>query len=257
MTQMSPWPHSAIRPLMKFMAVSAAVTAALGICTGVAFAAPAQPAVPAARAHAAEPVSAAVPADSGITATYPATGGTYLNALGSTVTLGPGTLSSTVDPSTSAVTATLTLPPATVSFKEFGVIPVSATTEFIEDGTATGTASLSDNTVTATLRVTLKITSLNIAGLPIPVGSQCQTTAPATITVSSAARLQPAVGRDPGRNLHDPAVQPLRAGDVPDQPHGSRSRQHDHPHPRPGHTELAAQAPWNPAGTLQRLPGRT
>ena len=185
MTQMSPWPHSAIRPLTKFIAVSAAVTAALGICAGVAFAAPAQPAVPAARAHAAVPVSAAVPADSLITATYPATGGTYVKALGSTATLGPGTLSSTVDPSTSAVTATLTLPPATVSFKEFGVIPVSATTEFIQDGTATGTASLSDNTVTATLRVTLKITSLSIAGLPIPVGSQCQTTAPATITVSS------------------------------------------------------------------------
>ena len=185
MRQMSPRPHSAIRPLMKFMAVSAAVTAALGICAGVALAAPAQPAVPAARAHAAVPVGAAVPADSLITATYPATGSTYLNALGSTVTLGPGTLSSTVDLSTSAVTATLTLPPATVSFKESGLIPVSAITEFIQDGTATGTANLSDNTVTATFRVTLKITSLNVAGLPVPVGSQCQTTAPATITVNS------------------------------------------------------------------------
>src|SRR6185437_14418002 len=156
--------------LMKFMAVSAAVTAALGISAGVALAAPAQP---------------AVPAGALITATYPATGSTYLHALGSTVTLGPGTLSSTVDLSTSAVTATLTLPPATISFKEYGLIPVSATTEFIQDGTATGTASLSDNAVTATLPVMLKITSLNIAGLPIPVGSQCQTTAPATITVSS------------------------------------------------------------------------
>ena len=185
MTQMSPWPHSAMRPWMKFMAVSAAVTAALGICAGAALAAPAQPAVPAARAHAAVPVSAAVPADSLITATYPATGSTHLHALGSTVTLGPGTLSSTVDLSTSAVTATLTLPPATISFKEYGLIPVSATTEFIQDGTATGTASLSDNAVTATLPVMLKITSLNIAGLPIPVGSQCQTTAPAAITVSS------------------------------------------------------------------------
>ena len=171
MTRMSPWPRSAIRPLMKFVAVGAAVTAALGICAGATLAAPAQP---------------AVPADSLITATYPATGSTYLNALGSTVTLGPGTLSSTVDLSTSAVTAgTLTLPSATISFKEFGLVPVSATTEFIQDGTVTGTASLSDNTVTATLPVTLKITSLNIAGLPIPVGSQCQTTAPATITVSS------------------------------------------------------------------------
>jgi hypothetical protein len=170
---------------MKFAAVSVAVTAALGSCAGVALAAPAQPAAPAARAHAAVPVSAAVPADSLITATYPAAGSTYLNAPGSTVTLGPGTLSSTVDLSTSAVAATLTLPPATVSFKEFGLIPVSATAEFIQDGPATGTASLSDNTVTATLPVTFKITSLNIAGLPIPVGSQCQTTAPAAITVSS------------------------------------------------------------------------
>src|SRR5215475_8706672 len=148
MTRMSPWPHRAMRPLTTFMAVSAAVTAALGSCAGVALAAPAQP---------------AVPADSLITATYPATGSTYLHGLGSTVTLGPGTLSSTVDLSTSAVTATLTLPPATVSFKEFGLIPVSATTEFIQDGAATGTASLSDNTVTATLPVMLKITSLTVA----------------------------------------------------------------------------------------------
>jgi hypothetical protein len=164
MTRMSPRPRRAIRPLMKFMAVSAAVTAAVGICAGAALAAP---------------------ADSLVTATYPVTGSSYLNALGSTVTLGPGTLRSTVDPSTSAVTATLTLPPVTVSFKEFGLIPVSATTEFIQDGTATGTASLSDNTVTATLPVMVKITSLNVAGLPVPVGSQCQTTAPAAITVSS------------------------------------------------------------------------
>ena len=42
--------------------------------------------------------------------------------------LGSGTLASTVDLTTGTSSSTLTLPPATVSTRELGVIPVSATT---------------------------------------------------------------------------------------------------------------------------------
>lgn len=125
-------------------------------------------------------------ADTSITATYPVSGSTFIKALNSTVSLGPGTLTSTVDLNTSAVTSsTLSLPPATGSFKELGFIPVTATTAFVQDGNATGTVSLSNNTVSVTTQVTMQLTSLKIAGVPVLIGKSCQTSAPATITVSS------------------------------------------------------------------------
>lgn len=125
-------------------------------------------------------------AGTSITATYPVSGSTYIKAISSTVSLGPGTLVSTVDPTTSAITAaTLTLPPATASFRELGFVPVTATTALIQDGTGTGKINLSKNTVTVTSHITMRITSLKVAGLPVPVGRRCQTRTPATITVHS------------------------------------------------------------------------
>lgn len=132
----------------------------------------------------ASPAVRSVPADTVIKATYPVTGSTFISKLNTTVTLGPGSLASSLDLQTSALTGTLTLPPATGSFKVLGFVPVTATTEFVQDGTATGT--LKNGVVTTTTQVTLKITSLTAAGLPIFVGNQCQT-APATITVTSQA----------------------------------------------------------------------
>jgi hypothetical protein len=128
---------------------------------------------------------AARPADVKITATYAVNGSTYLNSIQTTVSLGPGKLASTLNLNTNAVTATLTLPPATASFNEFGFIPVTATAEFIQVGAATGKASLTKNTVSVTSHDTMRITSLVVAGLPIPVGQNCQTRTPATVSVTS------------------------------------------------------------------------
>jgi hypothetical protein len=124
-------------------------------------------------------------ASSTVTVTYPVTGSTHINAIKSTLSLGPGTLTSTVNLKTSAVSAALSLPPATGSFKELGFIPVTATTQFIQDGAATGTADLKTNKVSVTSRTTLRITKLSVAGLPIPVGRRCETRTPASITVES------------------------------------------------------------------------
>jgi hypothetical protein len=126
----------------------------------------------------------AAPADSTVAVSYPVTGSTFIKAIGSTIDLGPGTLSTTADLTTSTLTGTLTLPPATGSFKELGLVPVTATTEMIQDGTATGTVNFTTNAVTTTATDTIKLTSLKVAGLPIPVGPSCETS-PATITVSS------------------------------------------------------------------------
>jgi hypothetical protein len=128
--------------------------------------------------------SPAAPADSTVSVTYPVTGSTFIKAIGSTIALGPGTLATTADLTTSTLTGTLTLPPSTGSFKELGFIPVTATTEMIQDGPATGTVNFSTNAVTTTATDTIQLTSLKVAGLSIPVGPSCETS-PATITVTS------------------------------------------------------------------------
>jgi len=153
------------RPLTLFLA-----TAAIAV-TGIALATPAL-------------ASPAAPSDTTVGVTYPVTGSTFIKAIHSSIALGPGTLSTTADLTTSTLTGTLSLPPATGSFKELGLVPVTATTEMIQDGQATGTVNFSTNAVTTTATDTIKLTSLKVAGLPIPVGNSCQTS-PATITVSS------------------------------------------------------------------------
>jgi hypothetical protein len=163
-----------MRRRLMLLAATAAATVA-----GIAAATPAL-------ASPAAPTAKAALADTTVSVSYPVTGSTYIKAINSTIDLGPGTLATTADLTTSTLTGTLTLPPATGSFKELGLVPVTATTEMIQDGTATGTVNFTTNAVTTTATDTLKLTSLNVAGLPIPVGPSCQTS-PATITVSSEA----------------------------------------------------------------------
>jgi hypothetical protein len=63
-------------------------------------------------------------------------------------------------------------------------VPVTATTEFVQNGQTTGTLE-SNGGIQATSQITLKLTSLKVAGIPIPVGRSCETSAPATITLTS------------------------------------------------------------------------
>jgi hypothetical protein len=168
-----------MRRRLALLAATAAAAVA-GIAAATATPALASDSAPAA------PTAPTAPSDTTVSVSYPVTGSTYIKAINSTIALGPGTLSTTADLTTSTLTGTLTLPPATGSFKELGLVPVTATTEMIQDGTATGTVNFTTNAVTTTATDTIKLTSLKVAGLPIPVGSSCQTS-PATITVSSQA----------------------------------------------------------------------
>lgn len=125
-------------------------------------------------------------ADTTVTVTYPVSGTAYIKHINTTDTLGPGTLTSTLDLTTDAVSGSLALPASTASFKELGFIPVSATTELVQDGTASGTADLSTNTVSVTSTSTLKITSLSIAGINIPLGANCESGAFTTTLTSQS-----------------------------------------------------------------------
>ncbi|HEV2373876.1 MAG TPA: hypothetical protein VGS19_17095 [Streptosporangiaceae bacterium] len=124
-------------------------------------------------------------ASSTLTLRYPVNGNTLINAANATLTLGPGTLTSKINLSNGQIASKLALPPATGSFNELGLIPVTATTQFIQDGPTTGTVNINTGAVTATSYTTLRITSLSVAGVPVSVGTTCQSSTPATILVVS------------------------------------------------------------------------
>ena len=126
----------------------------------------------------------AASASSKLTVKYKVTGSTFLKSINTTASLGPGTLKSTVNLSNGKLTASLALPPATVSFKELGLIPVTATTEFVQDGPTTGQLNVNTGAVSTTSKIILKLTSMTVSGLSVPVPSSCQS-APATIKLAS------------------------------------------------------------------------
>lgn len=139
----------------------------------------------------------AASADTKITIRYPVKGSTHLNTPNASLALGPGKLTATADLNTDAITAHLSLPNATGSFKELGVVPVTATTKFINDGPATGTVNPNTGAVTTTSKITLRIVDLKVAGIDQPVGNSCQTSTPVTVRVSS----QPGFNIIKGGNL--------------------------------------------------------
>jgi len=155
------------KPLTLFAAAACAAAAGIGLTAAPAVASP------------------AAPADTTITVTYPVTGSTTIKAINSTLDLGPGTLTSTADLTTSTLTGTLSLPASTGSFKELGFIPVTATTQLIQDGPATGTVNFSTNVVTTTAQTTIQLTSLKVLGVNVPVGPACETVTPTPVTVTS------------------------------------------------------------------------
>jgi hypothetical protein len=130
-------------------------------------------------------------------ARYRVTGSTYIKSPNFTLDLGPGKLRSTVNLRTGKLTATLSLPNATGSFEQYGIIPVTATTQFINDGPTTGKLNTDTGAVTTTSKITLRIVSLSVAGIPVPVGNSCQTKDPVVISVAS----QPGFNVVEGGNL--------------------------------------------------------
>jgi hypothetical protein len=126
--------------------------------------------------------NAAPAADPMLNATYPVNGTTTINATNSSLTLGPGTLTASLDTTTLAFTGNLDLPAATGSFTEFGFVPVTATAEFIQDGAITGNDV--NGGITATAHISIKLTKVVAGGIPLLIGNNCQTL-PAEIDLAS------------------------------------------------------------------------
>jgi hypothetical protein len=129
--------------------------------------------------------SGAATAATHVHAKYKVTGSTFLKAPNFTLTFDPGTLAADLNPANGSIKATLTLPDASGSFLQFGVIPVTATTRFINDGLTTGKLNLNTGAVTTTSKITLRIVRLSVADVNVPVGGSCQTSSPVVVTVKS------------------------------------------------------------------------
>jgi hypothetical protein len=117
--------------------------------------------------------------------TYKVTGSTYLKAPNFTLSLGPGRLVSRVNLKTGKLTARLSMPNATGSFTQLGIIPVTATTQLINDGPTTGKLNLNTGKVRTTSKITMRIVSLTVAGVPISVGNSCETKTPVVVGLAS------------------------------------------------------------------------
>jgi hypothetical protein len=128
---------------------------------------------------------AALAAGHSLRASYRVTGSTFVRKPDFTMALGPGKLAVTVNTATARFRALLSLPDATGSFKQFGIIPVTATTQFVNDGPTSGTINIKTGAVRTTSKITLRIVSLSVSGIGVPVGSSCQTTKPAVVQVKS------------------------------------------------------------------------
>ncbi len=129
----------------------------------------------------ASPASAATT----VKATYKVTGSTYIKAPNFTLSLGPGRLVSRVNLKTGKLTARLSMPNATGSFTQLGIVPVTATTQFINDGPTTGRLNINTGAVRTKSKITLRIVSLTVGGLPVPVGKACQTKSAAVVRLTS------------------------------------------------------------------------
>lgn len=117
-------------------------------------------------------------------AKYKVTGTTFLAGPKTSLSLGPGVLSSKVSAS-GTISAMLSLPSATASFKQFGTVPVTATTKFINDGATTGKVNLKTGVVSTTSKITLQIIRLSVAGIGVPVGNRCETANPVVVKLKS------------------------------------------------------------------------
>jgi len=120
---------------------------------------------------------------------YDATGSTHISTTGSTIPLGPTTLSTVLDVDTFDLTGHLPLPTQHNTFNLIGFVPVSADVSFIEAAPVQGHIQLSGSNavVTSTASYYVKLSNVTLAGLPGFVGSNCMTKDPVNIAADTPA----------------------------------------------------------------------
>ncbi len=120
---------------------------------------------------------------------WPLTGTLTLGSFGGDVVLPSGaTFSGDTDLTTQQLQAgTVSIPTFTASALTFLGLKIDPVISLTESGPATGSASLSTNgtlVINASANVTIGLSSISLLGLPIGLGSTCQTSTPVTLPLS-------------------------------------------------------------------------
>ncbi|GGM60852.1 hypothetical protein GCM10012275_34880 [Longimycelium tulufanense] len=121
-------------------------------------------------------------------------GSSTIEKLDATLALGPGKLVVDLEGATGRFTADMQLPPASGSFKIFGLFPTTATVTMIQQGPIVGT--ITDGVVEADANVAIKLSDVHAVGFPLFVGNNCRTERPAEIHLKSAPGFNPIEGGD-------------------------------------------------------------
>ncbi|MEO6702355.1 MAG: hypothetical protein ABI140_21800 [Jatrophihabitantaceae bacterium] len=134
------------------------------------------------------PTSASAATDpNALNVAYDVSGSSTIARTGSVVKLGPSVINVAIS-SDGSFTGSLPLPPTKTTFKALGLLPTTATVNFVPVGPLTGVlGGPVYNTLTSTANYYLKLTDVSVGGIPAFVGNYCQTILPVKIAVSSPA----------------------------------------------------------------------
>ncbi|TNC52276.1 hypothetical protein [Mumia zhuanghuii] len=128
-------------------------------------------------------------ADTTLGLEHDAVGTSYIKSTGSTIGVGPTTLSTNLNVDNGSFTGHMPLPGTRTKFEVIGFIPVEADVAFVEAAPIQGQISLVDqNTpVTSTASYYIKLSNIKIVGLPTFTGPHCRTKNPVTIPANTPA----------------------------------------------------------------------
>jgi hypothetical protein len=131
------------------------------------------------------PVAAATPAKT-LNVAYDVVGTSTVAKTGSTIALGPTTLTTALNPD-GTFTGSLPIPQTSTAFNALGLLPVTSDVNFIAVGAATGALTTKNHKqlVSATSQYVIKLSNVKVAGLPAFVGPHCQTAQPVIIAVAT------------------------------------------------------------------------
>lgn len=136
--------------------------------------------------------ASAEPASPAVKINYSVEGQSVVKKTGSTLALGPGALTVDLNAATGDLTGDLTLPSVQSEFKVFGLIPVTATIDFLPQGQTTG--KIVRGVVTSTSHVVLRLSKVKAGLIEYPVGDKCQSKTPMQINLQSEPGFNPVAG---------------------------------------------------------------
>jgi hypothetical protein len=123
-----------------------------------------------------------------VTATVEAS--THIAKTGMNVTVPPGSFNGAVDLANGAFNGTLSLPPAAVTIKLLGAVPLADATFATSPGPISGHVDFATLSVTTTSTFHIRITNVSPHGTDVNLaGSGCTTSKPITVTMSGAFSL--------------------------------------------------------------------